>query len=285
VDLSAHRTTAGDLSSGERAAAELRRAPSGGDDVRRRAPGDVGPLGLERLAEFAARLLGTASSQVSLLAEEQLVVAGFGLAPGTVGAETPLADSLCTVAAASGGPLVVPDAATDPRVHHLPPVTSGQVGAYLGAPLIERTGEVVGTLCVFAPEPREWSDNDVATLRRLAEAVVTELELSALVREYEGDRLRWGLAIDAAGIGAFDWDLTTGKLSWDEQLTAMFGYDVDGFDESIEAFNARLHPDDLPRVSEALRGCIETCGEYEAEYRVVLPDGETRWVHARGRAL
>ena len=37
-------------------------------------------------------------------------------------------------------------------------------------------------------------------------------------------------------------------------------------------------------MTDALQGCIDTCGEYESEYRVVRPDGETRWVHARGRA-
>ena len=64
----------------------------------------------------------------------------------------------------------------------------------------------------------------------------------------------------------------------------MFGYDVDDFDQMIEAFNARLHPDDLQRVTDALQGCIDTCGSTR-QYRVVRPDGETRWVHARGRAL
>jgi serine phosphatase RsbU (regulator of sigma subunit)/PAS domain-containing protein len=285
VDASIHRTAAGRPSTAERAAAELRRDPARVDDARRLVPDDVGLLGLERLSEFAARLLGTSSSQVSVLAEEQVVVAGYGLDPGTVGTRTPLADSLCTVTAAAAGPLVVPDAVADARLRDLPPVASGQVGAYLGAPLTDRNGQVIGSFCVFDAEPREWSDTDVATLRQLADAVVTELELSALVKTYESDRLRWGLAIDAAGIGTFDWDLVTGRLSWDEQLIEMFGYDPDGFDQSIEAFNARLHPDDLPRVSEALRGCIDSCGEFESEYRVVLPDGDTRWVHARGRAL
>ncbi|HEY0510179.1 MAG TPA: SpoIIE family protein phosphatase, partial [Blastococcus sp.] len=134
-------------------------------------------------------------------------------------------------------------------------------------------------------EPREWSDSDVATLRQLAGSAMTELELTALVREYESDRLRWALAVDAGGIGTFDWDLTTGQLSWDDRLNRMFGYSQSDFDQSIEAFTARLHPDDLPRVTEALHACVTDCGDYDAEYRVVLPDGETRWVHARGRAL
>jgi PAS domain S-box-containing protein len=109
--------------------------------------------------------------------------------------------------------------------------------------------------------------------------------LAALRHRYENERLRWELAKDASGVGTFDWDLVTGRLLWDRQLIEMFGYDPDGFDETIEAFNARLHPDDAERVGDALRTSIETCGEYDAEYRVVRPDGTTLWVHARGRTF
>ena len=106
-----------------------------------------------------------------------------------------------------------------------------------------------------------------------------------LSRALETDRLRVELAVDAAGIGSFDWDLVTGRLSWDERLLAIFGYDREGFDQTIDAFIARCHPDDRERVSEALQTAIETGGEYAAEYRVVLPDGSMRWVQGRGRAL
>ncbi|GAB4081862.1 hypothetical protein GCM10028783_28110 [Modestobacter muralis] len=101
----------------------------------------------------------------------------------------------------------------------------------------------------------------------------------------EGARVRAQLAVDAAGIGTFDWDLTTGQLTWDERLIEMFGYDSTGFEQTIEAFNARLHPDDLPRVGDALAVCIATRGELDTDYRIVLPGGDTRWVSARGRAL
>jgi PAS domain S-box-containing protein len=254
-------------------------------ETRRLLSQDDGTTPLDRLSELAARLLHAPSSQVSLLTDVQVVAAGDGLAPGSVGSRGPLVDSLCTVTAAGAGVLVVPDARADERVRDLPPVTSGQVGSYLGAPLIGRDGVVVGALCVHGPEPRDWSDEDVATLRRLADAAITDLELSATMREYERDRVRWGLAIDAAGVGTFDWDLETGHLAWDDQLIEMFGYDAATFGGNIQAFNARLHPDDVPRVTETLAHSIATCGDYDAEYRVVRPDGETRWVHARGRAL
>ncbi|PWW22104.1 serine phosphatase RsbU (regulator of sigma subunit) [Geodermatophilus normandii] len=109
--------------------------------------------------------------------------------------------------------------------------------------------------------------------------------LSALPDDPEVSRLRFELAIDAAGIGSFDWDLVSGTLSWDDQLLAIFGYDTGGFDETIGAFAARLHPDDRERTLGALQEAIETCGTYDAEFRVVLPSGETRWVQGRGRAL
>ncbi|MDQ1663752.1 MAG: hypothetical protein QOJ68_3732 [Blastococcus sp.] len=267
------------------AATALRADRARVSQARRLLPRDGEGAALDRLATLASHLLGTAASQVSLLEDVQIVAGGSGLADDAVGAVSPLEESLCTVTAAGSGPLVLDDAPADPRVGDLPPVTSGAVGSYLGMPLTGNSGATIGVLCVFDPEPREWSEFDVATLRELAVSVVTELELSALVREYESDRLRWGMAIDAAGIGTFDWDLVTGRLTWDDRLIAMFGYDAGTFDGNMDAFMARLHPDDHARVADLLQACIDSCGEYDAEYRIVRPDGETRWVQARGRAL
>lgn len=94
----------------------------------------------------------------------------------------------------------------------------------------------------------------------------------------------WDLAVDAAGVGTFDLDLASGVLTWDDRMLAIFGYDRAEFDETLDAFSARVHPDDLPRVLTSLQAAIDGCGTYEAEYRVVRPDG-TRWVQARGRTL
>jgi PAS domain S-box-containing protein len=107
----------------------------------------------------------------------------------------------------------------------------------------------------------------------------------APLAEDDPDRVLGELAIAAARIGTFDWDLVDGVLHWDDQLIAMFGYDTGTFDRTIAGFNRAVHPDDLPRVTHALRQSIATCGEYEAEFRIVLPDGATRWVAARGRTL
>ena len=110
------------------------------------------------------------------------------------------------------------------------------------------------------------------------------VEMTAALDE-ESDRLALRFAIDAAGVGAFVWDLVTGRLRWDERLLELFGLDETTFGGTIEAFNECVHPDDLPRVSAALERAITTCGDYDAEYRVVLPGGGVRWIAARGRAF
>jgi PAS domain S-box-containing protein len=93
------------------------------------------------------------------------------------------------------------------------------------------------------------------------------------------------LAIAAAGIGTFDWDLESGTLTWDDQMQDLFGYSGGGFTRRIEDFTARVHPHDLPRVDKAIREAIDSGGDFESEYRAVMPDGQTRWVAARGRVL
>jgi serine phosphatase RsbU (regulator of sigma subunit)/PAS domain-containing protein len=254
------------------------------EHARRLASAPGGLPALDRLARLAAQLVGAGSAQVSIIAEEQIVMGGFGGAAESVGERSAVADSLCAVTLDAAAALPIADAANDPRVRDLPPVRSGAVGSYLGVPL-QVHGHLVGALCVFDPHVRDWDPAEVALLEQLTEPVVAELELAALRASYEDDRRIWRLAVDAAGVGAFDWELAADDLRYDERLLELFGVDRAGFGGSIGAFKESVHPDDRERVSLALSEAIATCGEYAAEYRITRPDGDIRWVAARGLAL
>ena len=240
--------------------------------------------GLDRLTRLGADLLRAPHCQVSLLAEDQVVASLFGFDLPSDQRTGPVAESLCTVTVTLGAPFAVSDALVDERVRDLPPVTSGAVRGYLGVPLVTGTGLVLGALCVFDSEPRTWSAHDVGLLGELGASAIVELELRALSQEMTTKAAQLDLALSAADTGSFDWDLDTGELKWDDRLISLFGYQRGEFGERIEDFNARLHPDDLERVSEALGRCLATVGDLALEYRVLRPDGE-RWVGARGRAL
>jgi serine phosphatase RsbU (regulator of sigma subunit) len=243
-----------------------------------------GVASLERLAALAMRLLGSAAAQVSIISDGQVIAGGAGLAASTGGVQTSAAAALSSLVVQSNAMLELDDALNDHRVKHLRHVADGVIGAYLGVPLV-MNGHGIGALCVFDRVPRSWTADDVALLTSAARSVIAELELAALEANYEDERAVWQLAIDAGGVGAFDWDLLTGELRWDERLLELFGLDRTSFGGTIEAFNASVHPEDRARVTQALKGAIASCGDFAAEYRVTLPSGAIRWIGARGRAL
>ncbi|WP_243060133.1 SpoIIE family protein phosphatase [Nocardioides sp. SR21] len=246
---------------------------------------DMGP-GLNRVCAAALRLLKSSSALVSLTGRDDVhVVGGAGLSSTSVGLDVATADSICARVAEAGTARVVVDATAEPDLAGIPAVAAGIVGSYLGVPLVTADGTTRGALCVYEPVPRSWTSDDLVVLEELGRWVVTELEFAHALTGQEGDRLAWRLAVDAAGVGAFEWDLTTGELRWDARLLELFGTSEASFGATIEAFERLVHPEDRARVTEALTEAIDSCGEYAAEYRIVRPDGESRWVSARGRAL
>ena len=106
------------------------------------------------------------------------------------------------------------------------------------------------------------------------------------VDDREAERLRGELAIDAAGIGTFDWDLVTGRLDWDARLVELFGYDADDLRRARStASTTRLHPDDRDRHHGRCRPRSTPAATSTPSSASCLPTGETRWVPRRGRAL
>src|SRR5690242_3644309 len=96
--------------------------------------------------------------------------------------------------------------------------------------------------------------------------------------EFDIDGVVHDLAIDAAGVGIYDWNVVTDELRWDDRLLEIFGTDRESFGGTIEAFNAFVHPEDLPRVSHEIERALAACDEFLLEYRVPLRDGTVRWV-------
>lgn len=241
---------------------------------------------VQELTSLAAAIVQAPFAQLSLLGgEEQVVAAVHGLHLAPAERRGPLTESLCSVTAASGQPLLVSDAAAHPWVRDLPPVSSGQVAAYLGVVLASTAGEVLGSLCVYDDRPRSWHPHDVAALTALAATVARELERVAQLSESTTNSVRMELAAGAAELGSYEYDLRTGAIVWDERMMALHGYTPQTFSGAFDAFEAVAHPDDLPAVLSAMERAIAVVGDLFLDYRVVLPDRTHRWIRARGRVL
>jgi PAS domain S-box-containing protein len=245
----------------------------------------VPPESLDRLTRLAAQLLAAPYAQVSLIADEQVVASVTGIELGIDDRATPAQDSLCTLTVLARAPVVIPDARADAQAAPLPPVTAGQVRAYLGAPLIDHRGFCLGALCVYDAGPRQWTEEQVRLLSEVAASVTAELELRALSAEMSHSSAQLELALSAAEIGSYDLDLRTQRLIWDDRLLALFGYTREEFLEHWDAFAARVHPDDLATVQAAVDRAVESVGDFAAEYRIHVPGLGERWIQARGRVL
>jgi PAS domain S-box-containing protein len=90
------------------------------------------------------------------------------------------------------------------------------------------------------------------------------------------------LAVESAGIGTFDWELATGRLTWDAKLREIFGFGDDA-ETTMDAFYALVHPEDRDHLARSIDAAVETLAPFEAEYRVDVPGRGVRWISARGQ--
>ena len=103
-------------------------------------------------------------------------------------------------------------------------------------------------------------------------------------REVEQLEERLRLALDAADLGIFDWDLESGELSWDARTRRIFGVPGKGA-LTMDVFQERVHPGDRERVGREVQQALDPAGtgEFASVYCVVPPGQKERWVRAVGR--
>ena len=89
-------------------------------------------------------------------------------------------------------------------------------------------------------------------------------------------------ALQLAQMGSWEMDHATGRVTWSDGLYALFGMRRGSFGCDYEEFLSLVHPDDRGAVDAAFRHSLRTRQPYEAEHRVVWPDGQVRWMLERG---
>ena len=95
------------------------------------------------------------------------------------------------------------------------------------------------------------------------------------------------LALRAANIGIWDWDLQTNKFDYSERARSIFGFEPTG-EITYEMVRAVTHPDDFPHTSAQAKRAIDPAlrEDLPYEYRIFRADtGELRWVRAEGNAV
>ncbi|RXE55503.1 hypothetical protein ABH15_12375 [Methanoculleus taiwanensis] len=126
---------------------------------------------------------------------------------------------------------------------------------------------------------RKNAERELEKYRAHLEELVAE-RTADLQRSEE--RLR--MALEGANDGLWDWEVDTGKAYLSPRYYTMLGYEPGEFPPSYEAWESRVHPDDLAAALQNLND--HTAGknpQYETTFRMRARSGEYRWILSRGR--
>jgi PAS domain S-box-containing protein len=94
---------------------------------------------------------------------------------------------------------------------------------------------------------------------------------------------RLSLALEAAHMGIWDWNLLTNEAVWSPNMGPIYGLPQNSACSNLEEFLNLIHPEDQQLLSEVIANNIETGAEYTIEFRVIWPDGSIHWLSGTGK--
>jgi two-component system, cell cycle sensor histidine kinase and response regulator CckA len=128
------------------------------------------------------------------------------------------------------------------------------------SPLRRGDGQISGVLAVIS---------DISERKR------TELALRVAQE-------RTNLALAAAKMADWAIDVRTRRVTWSENLAALFGRPLDAFDGAFGGGLKFVHQEDAQRIRKSLEDAITNLSGFAADFRVILPDGQIRWLSSTG---
>ncbi|HEY8986478.1 MAG TPA: GAF domain-containing protein [Streptomyces sp.] len=158
---------------------EDREAPARARRLSRLGLGERAEPMLDRLARQLAEITRAPYGMVNFVGEERQFFAGLYVAPGAKGPwerELPRDHGYCPHVVVRKRALALGDVGDYPRFAGNPVVDEYGVRSYLGAPLVDSTGMVLGTVCVADRTPRAWGTTGLETVKAAAAELVVLLE-------------------------------------------------------------------------------------------------------------
>ena len=159
--------------------------------------------------------------------------------------------------------------------------------------LAERNGSADNTRWLKRPNgERFWADGVLTAIRNRAGVLTgfTKVIRDGTKQKYMEDSLRkteeqLRVALHAARMGTWDWNIQTNTETFDDGLRALFGLRPEQEVKTIEDFYALIHPEDREKVKAAFDQTRIEGIHLDTEFRVNRPDGTQRWLVDQGEVL
>jgi PAS domain S-box-containing protein len=174
----------------------------------------------------------------------------------------------------------------------MPYIRRGFAGEAVAIPAIEYDPNETIPNVTRRSDPRRWVSAVIYPLKdergRIREVVLIHEDITPRRRAEEAlarSRETLELAQDAARAGTFEWNIQTGEVTWSASEERLYGLPPGGFGGRYESWRQAVHPDDRDRAEAEVRAAAAGGTPLDTEFRIVRPDGEMRWVAARGRVF
>ncbi len=175
--------------------------------------------------------------------------------------------------------LAAPERAEEmPRI--LERVRRGEVVHHYETLRITKDGRVLDVSLTISPIKDE--EGRVIGASKIARDITRQ---KADERALRDSQARLNIALEAGGMGAWEWNIEELKVIWSPQLEAIHGLSPGTFGGTLEDFQRDMHPEDRARVLEAIEAAVSSGTDYRVEYRFLRPNGSIGWLESRGRLL
>lgn len=160
-------------------------------------------------------------------------------------------------------------------------------------------GETIGVINVESTERDAFDSHDEQLLTTLANETAIAISNVRLVMQLRKELARrmkvelelrsksdlLSMAMRAANAGVWERNLTTGKITWSEEVFLLFEIEPGSITPSHEKWLELIHPDDRPAVQQAMHDAVANRSALDCEYRIILQNGATRWFNDIGRVV
>lgn len=181
-------------------------------------------------------------------------------------------------------PAWIPDVTSDDNFPRAPFAVAEGLHAAFAFPIL--SGEkLLGVIEFFSHEIREPNDALLGMVAGIGSQIGQFMEQKRAAEALRQSEEQLRLALEAANMGAWDYDVRTGAVKWSRSLEAIHGLAPGSFGGTFDDYLRDIHPEDRESVMESLARSVDHSAEHDIEYRIILPDGRVRWVEGKGEVI
>ncbi len=187
----------------------------------------------------------------------------------------------CGAAAYSGHRVIIPDLEVHSNSEAIRELAR-QAGlrSCWSEPIRSSDGAVIGTFSTYYDTPRVPSPDEIELLATAAPWVGLAIARARIEEKLRDSERRLVDAQRTAQVGSWEVDFTRNQALWSEEGYRLLGVEP-GQPASQELFMERVHPEDRDAVRAGFQHAIASGTFVPCEFRVVLRDGQTRWLSSR----